>query len=198
MTATGHLFFSVSSLILVHKLSITPEFVYGDRLHLLAGTLLGALLPDIDHPLSYLGRLFRFISVPIWRLCGHRGFTHSLLAWVLILLLSTKLTTSYWVSYTLVQAFLLGYFSHLVGDMLTAKGIPFLWPTRINFCFPILGNNSNQKLEHSIAILLAICAILVPSNYQLSTLLPLLQEIKKNLIIYIFDQLNYLILLNSK
>ncbi|WP_063656812.1 metal-dependent hydrolase [Candidatus Arsenophonus triatominarum] len=180
MTATGHLFFSVSSLILVHKLAITPEFAHGDWLHLLAGALLGALLPAIDHP-SSLGRLFRFISVPICRLCGHRGFTHSLLAWLLIMLLSTQLPNSYWLSDALVQAFLLGYFSHLVGDMLTAKRIPFLWPEKISFCFPILGNNSNQRAEHSIAILLAICAILIPSNYQLP-LRPLLQETKKMLL----------------
>ncbi|HGJ5884492.1 metal-dependent hydrolase [Arsenophonus sp.] len=197
MTATGHLFFSVSSLILVHKLAITPEFAHGDWLHLLAGALLGALLPDIDHPSSSLGRLFRFISVPICRLCGHRGFTHSLLAWLLIMLLSTQLPNSYWLSDALIQAFLLGYFSHLVGDMLTAKGIPFLWPAKTSFCFPILGNNSNQRAEHSIAILLAICAILIPSNYQLP-LRPLLQETKKNIITYVVNELNDLILFDSR
>lgn len=195
MTATGHLLFSVSSLILVHKLAITPEFAYGDWLHLLAGALLGALLPDIDHPRSYLGRLFRFISVPIYRLCGHRGFTHSLLAWLLIILFLTQLPNSYWLSDTLIQAFLLGYLSHLVGDMLTAKGIHFLWPSKISFCFPILGNNSNQKAERSIAILLAICSILIPSNFKLP-LQPLLQETKNNVIYYIVNELTDLILLH--
>ncbi|MFS1562921.1 MAG: metal-dependent hydrolase [Candidatus Arsenophonus phytopathogenicus] len=96
------------------------------------------------------------------------------------MLLSTQLPNSYWLSDALIQAFLLGYFSHLVGDMLTAKGIPFLWPAKISFCFLILGNNSNQRAEHPIAILLAICAILIPSNYQLP-LRPLLQEKKTSL-----------------
>ncbi|MFV9997149.1 MAG: metal-dependent hydrolase [Arsenophonus endosymbiont of Dermacentor nuttalli] len=196
MTATGHLLFSVSSLILVHKLAITPEFTHGDWLHLLAGALLGALLPDIDHPSSHLGRLFRFISVPVCRLCGHRGFTHSLLAWLLIVLLSTQLPSNYWLSDALIQAFLLGYFSHLIGDMLTTNGIPFLWPLKLCFCFPILGNNSNHRAEHSIAILLAICAVLIPSHYQ-SPLLPLLQETKKNVITYVVNELNGLKLLRS-
>lgn len=196
MTATGHLLFSVSSLIFVHKLAITPEFTHGDWLHLLAGALLGALLPDIDHPSSHLGRLFRFISVPVCRLCGHRGFTHSLLAWLLIVLLSTQLPSSYWLSDALIQAFLLGYFSHLIGDMLTTKGIPFLWPLKLYFCFPILGNNSNHRAEHSIAILLAICTVLIPSHYQ-SPLLPLLQQTKKNVITYVVNELNGLKLLRS-
>ncbi|MFS1562922.1 MAG: hypothetical protein ACL7AX_04260 [Candidatus Arsenophonus phytopathogenicus] len=46
----------------MHKLGITPEFAHGDWLHLLAGALLGALLPDIDHPSSSLGPLFRFCA----------------------------------------------------------------------------------------------------------------------------------------
>ncbi|MGP1931316.1 MAG: metal-dependent hydrolase [Arsenophonus sp. ET-YP4-MAG3] len=194
MTASGHLIFSISSLILVHKLAITPEFVSGDYLHLLIGTLFGALLPDIDHPSSYLGRLFRFISIPVCKLCGRRGFTHSLFSWFIITLLSTQFSNSYLFSDTLVKGFLLGYFSHLVGDMLTKKGIPFLWPLKIQFCFPILNNNFIQKSEYFIAILLVICAILIPTNYQLP-LKPMLKEIKQKIITYLTNKLNNVILL---
>ncbi|MFP3019460.1 MAG: metal-dependent hydrolase [Arsenophonus sp.] len=196
MTATGHLFFSISSLILMYKLAITPEFTGDNFFHLLIGTLFGSILPDIDHPSSHLGRLFRFISIPICRLYGHRGFTHSFLAWFLIMLLSTQLLNSYFVSDALLQAFLLGYFSHLIGDMLTKKGIPFLWPLKFSFCFPILGNPPNQRAEHFIAILLAICAILIPSNYKLP-LRPLLQETKKNIITCVVNRLSDLFLLHS-
>ncbi|BGI51163.1 MAG: metal-dependent hydrolase [Arsenophonus endosymbiont of Ceratovacuna japonica] len=191
MTAIGHLLFSISSLILVHKLAITSEFIHGDLFYLLIGALLGSLLPDIDHPSSYFGRLFRFISIPIYRICGHRNFTHSLLIWLFIMLLFTQFSNIYWFYNTLTQAFLLGYLSHLIGDMLTVKGIPFLWPMKIRFCFPILYNNSKYKLEYFIAILLAIFAILIPSNYQLP-LHPLLQEMKKNIIQYIINKLNNL------
>ncbi|MGP1944795.1 MAG: metal-dependent hydrolase [Arsenophonus sp. ET-KM2-MAG3] len=196
MTASGHLIFSISSLILVHKLAITPEFVGGDYFNLLIGTLFGALLPDIDHPQSCLGRLFRFISIPVCRLCGHRGFTHSLFAWLLITLLLIKLSNSYLLfSDALVKGFLLGYFSHLVGDMLTKKGIPFLWPLKIQFSFPILYNGSNQKSENFIAILLAICAVvLIPTNYKLP-LQPMLKETKQKIITYLTNKLNDVILL---
>ncbi|AMA64828.1 Inner membrane protein YdjM [Candidatus Arsenophonus lipoptenae] len=170
MTATGHLLFSLSCLILIRKLINITEFLHGDWIHLLVGVLFGSLLPDIDHPSSHIGRLFRFISVPICRLCGHRGFTHSLCAWVVIILLSNKLKNNYLFSDALIQSFLLGYFSHLIADMLTAKGIPFLWPSKINFCFPILKSSKkdfNKKREYTISILLAICAILIPHNCQL-------------------------------
>jgi inner membrane protein len=40
----------------------------------------GALLPDIDHPQSWVGRRARLISQPLAALIGHRGFTHSILA----------------------------------------------------------------------------------------------------------------------
>ncbi len=73
MTAEGHLLFSVASLIMANKLQITPEIAHGDWLHMVPGVLLGALLPDIDHPSSIPGRLLRIFSLPISKLCGHRG-----------------------------------------------------------------------------------------------------------------------------
>lgn len=44
------------------------------------GLVLGSLLPDIDHPQSYLGRRLTPLSVPIFKLFGHRGITHSFLS----------------------------------------------------------------------------------------------------------------------
>lgn len=80
MTAEGHLLFSVATLVLAQKLEITPVLAQGDWFHMIPAVLLGSLLPDLDHPGSILGRLFRIISLPLSKLCGHRGFTHSLLA----------------------------------------------------------------------------------------------------------------------
>ena len=41
-------------------------------------TMVGSLLPDIDHPESFLGRRLRLISKPVYRWFGHRTLTHSL------------------------------------------------------------------------------------------------------------------------
>lgn len=89
------------------------------------GVALGSLLPDIDHPKSFLGTKIPLIPSIIYKSFGHRSITHSLLA-----LITLGIAT---VSYIHVQPYLLlgnfiGYISHLLGDMLTAQGIPLFWP----------------------------------------------------------------------
>lgn len=166
MTAEGHLLFSVASLVMAHKLELTPELAQGDWLHMVPGVLLGALLPDIDHPSSIPGRLLRILSLPISKLCGHRGFTHSLVAWLLLLITCYQWLTVQWpIPNDLLQAFLLGYISHLIADMLTPSGVPFLWPLPMRFCLPILRGKSNKRAERFIAIALTVCACLLPASY---------------------------------
>ncbi|WP_016586988.1 metal-dependent hydrolase, partial [Yersinia pestis] len=80
MTGEGHLIFSVACVILAKKVGLTPELAHGDWWHIIPGALLTSLLPDIDHPKSILGQRLKWVSVPIARVFGHRGFTHSLLA----------------------------------------------------------------------------------------------------------------------
>ena len=41
---------------------------------------IGAMLPDIDHPSSWIGRRLRLISRPLAATFGHRGVTHSMVA----------------------------------------------------------------------------------------------------------------------
>lgn len=97
------------------------------------GGVIGGLLPDIDHPTSKVGRKVPLISKTINALFGHRGFTHTLVAGLLftyfLFLCSTILPD-------MIQAFFLpfglglavGYFSHLLLDMLTVSGIPLFYP----------------------------------------------------------------------
>ena len=44
----------------------------------------GSLLPDIDHPSSYLGKRHKMVSGVTNKAFGHRGITHSLLGFILI------------------------------------------------------------------------------------------------------------------
>ena len=80
MTAQGHLLFSVTCALLAHKVELTPALAEGSLWHIVPMALASALLPDLDHPQSLLGRQLPWISGPLSRLFGHRGFTHSLLA----------------------------------------------------------------------------------------------------------------------
>ncbi|MCC8365281.1 metal-dependent hydrolase [Xenorhabdus sp. PB61.4] len=169
MTAEGHLLFSVASLVLAHQLEITPEIAQGDWFHMIPGVLLASLLPDIDHPHSTLGRLFRFISVPIARLCGHRGFTHSLLALTVgVVLFQTEIPPEWPIPTDFIHAMLIGYISHLIADMLTPAGIPLLWPLKMRFRIPILRGKERKKAERFIAVLLVVIAILIPQHINLS------------------------------
>lgn len=109
---------------------------------LLLGGMAGCLLPDIDHPQSWLGRRLPFISRPLSALVGHRGITHSLIAVVLVLL-GLLAAASHWggdhpaLATVLGLGISLGYASHLLGDWLTPSGIPLLWPNRQRFRSPL-------------------------------------------------------------
>ncbi|ADQ45575.1 membrane-bound metal-dependent hydrolase [Caldicellulosiruptor kronotskyensis 2002] len=80
---------------------------------------ISALLPDIDHTDSLLGRKIKPISWLINKLLGHRTITHSLdfaIGLCVIILLTSKF--SYW-----AWMFALGYITHLLLDSLTRTGI---------------------------------------------------------------------------
>lgn len=80
---------------------------------------ISALLPDIDHPESLLGRKIKPISWLVNKLFGHRTITHSLdfaVGLCLVVLLSSNF--AYW-----AWMFALGYLSHLLLDSLTFSGI---------------------------------------------------------------------------
>jgi inner membrane protein len=89
-------------------------------------------LPDIDHPKSLLGQRLRWLSQPIARAFGHRGFTHSLLAVAAGLwLFQINLPKSSPIPPDVLQGLTLGYLSHIVADMLTgatAVALPLALP----------------------------------------------------------------------
>ncbi|GAB6854381.1 metal-dependent hydrolase [Asaia astilbis] len=96
----------------------------------------GSLTPDLDTERSMLGCRARWLSRPLSRLCGHRTVTHSLL----IPLLASGLTLHYAGVAALRSAwgaFLIGYASHILADLVTggcwalyplARGRIAFWP----------------------------------------------------------------------
>ena len=106
----------------------------------LLGGVLGALLPDIDHPKSWLGRRIPFISLPIAAVFGHRGITHSLVA-VAGVAAALYQGLEHWSLDTrwglLAAGLCAGYASHLVGDFATHGGVPLLWPSKQRYSLPL-------------------------------------------------------------
>ena len=108
---------------------------------LLAGGVLGSLLPDIDHPASSFGRRVLPISIPLSLIFGHRGITHSLMAVAgMVFLAWYALNHLAWhagYSVPFVAGLAVGYLSHLAGDWMTNSGMPLLWPSRRRFVAPL-------------------------------------------------------------
>ena len=102
--------------------------------------ILGAIIPDIDHPKSIIGRIFYLISVPLERKYGHRTITHSFVGWaiatvllaVIIGLISFIPYISIWgwseLPIRWIAAFSISYLSHLILDMFNRRGSQMFWP----------------------------------------------------------------------
>lgn len=90
----------------------------------ITGTVLGSLLPDIDHKKSFLGSI---IHLPI----KHRTLTHSLL----FLFLTSIIVLQFNLSIAL--GLFLGIGSHLFLDMLPikSKGICLFYPSKKRYSF---------------------------------------------------------------
>ena len=120
MTAEGHLLFSIACAVFAKNAELTPVLAQGDWWHIVPSAILTCLLPDIDHPKSFLGQRLKWISKPIARAFGHRGFTHSLLAvFALLATFYLKVPESWFIPADALQGMVLGYLSHILADMLT-------------------------------------------------------------------------------
>jgi len=95
--------------------------------------IIGALLPDIDTPKSILGRFLRPLAAYIERKAGHRQATHSLLAVLILGLITMPLMYANlfcWI------ALFLGYLSHLLIDTVNKSGVPLFYPSSIRAVMP--------------------------------------------------------------
>lgn len=90
----------------------------------------GALLPDIDHPRSIVGRRAGFIGGALRLAISHRGMLHSGIAAAIVVLVAL-LAPAVARSYALAAA--AGYSSHILLDALTVQGVPLFWPSRRRF-----------------------------------------------------------------
>ncbi|ENX6701317.1 metal-dependent hydrolase, partial [Escherichia coli] len=144
---------------------LTPVLAQGDWWHIVPSAILTCLLPDIDHPKSFLGQRLKWISKPIARAFGHRGFTHSLLAvFALLVTFYLKVPESWFIPADALQGMVLGYLSHILADMLTPAGVPLLWPCRWRFRLPILVPQKGNQLERFICMALFVWSVWMPHS----------------------------------
>ncbi|HEX3848542.1 MAG TPA: metal-dependent hydrolase [Steroidobacteraceae bacterium] len=145
---------------LLHLSPVDPSY--------LALAVAGSLLPDVDHPNSWVGRRSRPISTAIAAALGHRGLTHSAIA--VVGLVALLLDAGY--RHGTVSALAVGYLSHLAADMLTPRGLRLAWPLRKSWGLPLCRTGSPTE---TIIVIALVCGIawrfLLHGSNTISTLL---------------------------
>lgn len=111
MTAPTHIAFGV-------LLAAAAQSKYGQAL----ACALGALLPDLDHPRSSIGRVLFFVSQPLNLIAGHRGIVHSFIVWLV------PLVFGIFTHQPLVQWLAIGALSHCLIDCYSVSGVQALKP----------------------------------------------------------------------
>lgn len=121
---------------------------------LVSAGVVGALIPDICHGGSTIGRKFKVLSKVINTIFGHRSFTHSLLFLVLIAILLTSFVDNE----SIVMGILVGMASHFILDMATKNGIKLLYPLKITVRFPIT-TRTGGTVEYLVFAVLSLLTV---------------------------------------
>ena len=163
MTAKGHL-----ALALLPAIPIAAHLNLQEQMIFLGAVGFGVLLPDIDEPNSYIGRRFKFISIPL-KIFGikHRTFTHYLIFPLIVFLISLFLSRIYQL---IGFGLTLGILMHDIGDMLTKGGIkgffyPFLREKTIRILPKNLAFYTNSITEYILIFILYLINILFINQY---------------------------------
>ncbi|MCY7675632.1 metal-dependent hydrolase [Bacillus safensis] len=147
--------------------STAVAYYYGfDPVTMAAAGSAGALIPDLCHTKSKIGRKFPLLSTLISSVFGHRTFTHSLL----FLLIIYFLATTYIPNDSLSIGLLVGMSSHLILDAGTVNGIKFLFPASIKVRLPFYvktGSAGEQVVLAALTVvtcyyIAVICGISIP------------------------------------
>jgi inner membrane protein len=99
------------------------DFMISEMVLFYPALLLGALYPDIDHPGSFLGKRFDFISKLINEIYGHRTITHSLFLMTVIFFIAVL----FWGVHPALTGFTVGFLSHFLGDLTNGR-VQLLYP----------------------------------------------------------------------
>ena len=102
--------------------------------------IISAVVPDIDHSKSWIGRKFKPLSLIVNFIFGHRKLIHSLF---FVILMSFLIKISF-NNYHL--PFFVGYLSHLFLDSLTKQGIMLFYPFKFRVNGFLRTNGITEKI----------------------------------------------------
>lgn len=134
-------------------------------------TVLGSLIPDIDHTKSIIGKLVYPLAKWLSIKFGHRTITHSIFFLIGITIISSFTDKVFFESYNVTTIVFFSVFSHLLFDMLTLQGIPLFYPIYKNPC--VLPANpdlrirtGNLKQEGIILFIFSMMTIFMQDLFQ--------------------------------
>lgn len=126
-----HILGGVLSYILSYKLGLIPQ----SDSTLLTLFVFGSLLPDIDHPRSFISNSFLPFKIASYGVStfGHRTIMHSFLGIGIWYVVFNMLFPLVGIQLTQLQilSILIGYVSHLILDSLTLSGVDWSYPLHI-------------------------------------------------------------------
>lgn len=130
------------------------HYTYEDPLLLIGAGIVGALLPDICHGGSKIGKTFPVLSKIVNFIFGHRSFTHSLVFIVLIAFLIDTFFPNDAIKFGLI----IGMISHYILDMATKSGIQLFFPLNFKVRFPITTRTGSlaEKIIFSLLCLVSL------------------------------------------
>ena len=108
-------------------------------------TILGSLLPDIDHTKSWIGKSVYPIAKWLSRNYGHRTITHSIFFLIGVFLISVFIEKNFRADYSISTIIFFSILSHLIFDMVTIAGIPLFYPFYKNPC--VLPANPEMRIR---------------------------------------------------
>ena len=111
--------------------------------------LIGSVLPDIDHPQSFIGKCLNPFSIPINRKFGHRQFVHSLLLWGILTVLGYFLWKP-------LMWFSIGGVTHCLLDCWNLQGVQLLHPL-FRQTFVLMSRNYRLKTGDRGDFILMFC-----------------------------------------
>lgn len=88
----------------------------------------------------------------------HRGFTHSILGYLLVTSIVRILSLDYNMP-NVYLGFASGYISHIIADFLTVKGIKLFYPISKHISFPIMSLTNINSIKNIILMLLGMLFI---------------------------------------
>ncbi len=125
------------------SISLLSPFIHISNLPIVViASGIGSVMPDLDT---------RF---------KHRKALHNILSLAITSIVSLIIALRTGIGWIPAVSFTLGYISHIIGDMMTRRGVAFLYPFRGEYYrLPIILGRSEDLLVNALGIVLGIILI---------------------------------------